>query len=204
MRLSPKLRLAATATQGPAMRLRGPHFTLIAALASGLCLCACFAEGSPDLSEMRAFRAYPVYYSGDSVDGNSLREVQGDPSRFEDERDASWFLIYGRCKDPPDEGGCPPPLQIHSYSTCTRWAAVPESRLFDLRGAKATRPRPGGGAALEIFTGRTTVTMYAESQEVLDLAVRALRNVRQKHPSPLPPPVPGSLTGDLPCQGRPG
>jgi hypothetical protein len=60
---------------------------------------------------------------------------------------------------------------------------------------------PGGGAGLEIFTGRTTVTIHAESQDLLDSTVRALRTVHQKRPVPLPPPVPGSLTRDLPCQG---
>lgn len=176
--------------------------TLFAAIASGLCLCACFAGGAPILREMREFQAYPVYYSGDSVAGNPLREVQGDPSRYEDKRDTSWFLIYGHCKDPPDEGGCPPPLQIHNYSTCTRWASLRESPLFDLRGAKATKPVSGGGADLEIFTGRTTVTIHAENQDVLNSAAQVLRDVRQEHPSYLPPPVPGSLSGDLPCQGR--
>lgn len=185
-----------------AMNTRRTFIMLLVALASGLCLCACAAGDAPSLTEMKQFRAYPVYYSGDSVAGNSLREIQGDPTRYEDKRDTSWFLIYGRCKDPPDEGGCPPPLQIHNYSTCTRWASLRESRLFDFRGAKATKPRPGGGAALEIFTGRTTVTIHAESQDVLNSAARALRNVRQNQPAPLPPPAPGSLSGELPCQGR--
>jgi len=182
------------------LTLKRSFSVLIAALAFGLCLTACGDEG-PSLSEMREFRAYPVYYSGTSVDGNSLREVQGDPTRYEDKRDTSWFLIYGRCKDPPAEGGCFPPLQIHSYSICTRWPDR-ESRLFDFRGAKATKPMRGSGAAVEIFTGRTTVTIGAENQAVFNSAVRALREVNQKRPSPLlPPPVPGSLTGDLPCQG---
>lgn len=173
---------------------------LVVAFSSGLCLYACAAEGEPNLKEVKAFRAYPVYYSGVSVAGNSLREIQGDPARHEDKRDTSWFFLYGQCKDPPDEGGCPVPIQIHSYSTCTRWASLRTSNLFDFRGAKATRPRPGGGAALEIFTGRTTVTIHAENRHVLDSAARALRDVRSNRPSALAPPAPGSLSGELPCQ----
>lgn len=165
--------------------------TLFAVFASALCLCACATEDAPSLSEIKEFRAYPVYYSGDSVAGNSLSEVFGDPELHKDERDTTWVLIYGQCKDPPDEGGCPPPVQIHNYSICARGQGLREERLFDLRGAKATKPMPGGGAALEIFTGQTTVTIHAESQDVLDSAVQALRNVRQKHPpSSLPPPAP--------------
>jgi hypothetical protein len=163
---------------------------LVTALAAGLCLGGCGSEDEPSLSEIRAFRAFPVYYSGDSVAGSSLREIYGDPEAHEDKRDTAWVLIYGKCKDPPDEGGCPPPLQIHSNSICARGAGLRERRLFDLRGAKATRLMPGGGASLEIFTGRTTVSIHAESEDVLDAAVQALRNVRQKHPSSLPPPNP--------------
>lgn len=176
---------------------------LFAVLASGLCLAACSADDPPSLSEAREFRAYPVYYSGESVAGNSLTEVLGEPTQFEDERDTIWVFTYGRCKDPPEgEGGCPSPLSMHSYSTCTRWAKG--GPLIDLRGAKATRLMPGGGASLEIFTGRTTVTIHAESQAVLQAAVRALRDVRQKRPSRLPPPAPGSLQGRLPCQDEQG
>jgi len=178
---------------------------LVAVFTSGFCLCACAAEGEPSLKEVRAFRAYPVYYPGESVAGNDLQEIQGDPAQHEDKRETSWFLLYGRCEDPPGEGGCPPPLQVHNYSTCTRWASLRSSGLFDLRGAKAARTMRGGGAGLEIFTGRTTVTIGAESKRVLDAAVQALRDVHQEKPSSrLPPPVPGSLSGKLPCQGQPG
>lgn len=191
------------------MKLRRIFGALFAAFAAGLCLSACSADSDsapPSLSQLKDFQAYPVYYSGTSVAGNPLVEVMGDPDQYEDEREASFILIYGECKDPPDEGGCPPPLQIHSQSTCTRWASLGpnEPRLFDLRGAKAHRPMPGGGASLEIFTGQVTVTMHAESQNLLDKAVQALRTVHQKQPTPLPPPAPGSLEGKLPCQGRAG
>lgn len=167
--------------------------TLFAAFASALCLCACATEDAPkdapSLNEIKEFRAYPVYYSGNSVAGNSLRKVYGDPELHKDERDTTWVLIYGDCN--AEEGGCFPPLQIHSYSICARGAGLREARLFDLRGVKATKPMRGSGAGLEIFTGRTTVTIGAENKSVLDSAVQALRNVRQKHPSSsLPPPAP--------------
>lgn len=187
------------------MKLRSTLAALVAALASGLCLCACATADAPSLTEIEAFRAYPVYYSGDSVDGHSLREVLGEPDQFEDKRDTAWILIYGKCEDPPDEGGCPYPLQIHDYSTCARWADQLHRnprRMFDFRGAKAIRLFQGGGAAWEIFTGRTTVTISATDRDILHSAARALRLVHREHPSPLPPPVPGSLEGELPCQDR--
>lgn len=194
---------------GDGLNLRRTFGVLAVVLASGLCLSACGEEeeeAPPTLTEIRAFRAYPVYYSGASVAGSSITEILGDPSQYKDKRGTSWFLVYGDC-DPGGEGGCLPPLQIHSYSTCTRWASLLNgspvgirSRLFDFRGAKATRME---GSKLEIFTGRTTVTIGAENRRILNAAVRALREVHQKHPpSSLPPPMPGSLNGDLPCQGN--
>ena len=151
---------------------------------------------------MREFRAYPVYYSGTSVAGNALVEIYGDPEHQEDKRDTAWVLIYGDCD--AEEGGCLPPVQIHSYSTCARWAD-PDAKFIDIRGAKATKPFGEIRPALEIFTGRTTVTIGADTKHVLDSAVQALREVNKKKPSRLlPPPVPGSLRGELPCQDRPG
>jgi hypothetical protein len=152
---------------------------------------------------MRKFSAYEVYYSGLAVDGNSLKEVIGDPDAHKDQREAAWFLLYGECKDPPPEGGCQIPLQIHNYSTCTRWAD-PGSKLFNLRGARAAHVFGRGPAALVIYTGRTTVTVTAENKEILDSAVKALRDVRQTAPSRLPPPAQGSLEGRLPCQHQDG
>lgn len=175
----------------------------VAAFAAGLCLSACAEDrdDEPSMTEIREFRAYPVYYSGNAVAGNALLKIDGDPEQQEDKRDTTWVLIYGDCET--EGGGCFPPLQIHSYSTCARWAD-PDSKLIDIRGAKATKRMRGSGAGLEIFTGRTTVTIGAESQAVLNSAVRALREVHQKIPSRLPPPVPGSLGGRLACQNRTG
>jgi hypothetical protein len=192
------------------MDLKRTLAALVAAFAAGLCLSACAEDADdepsmndePSLSEIREFRAYPVYYAGTSVSGNALLKIDGDPEHQEDKLDTTWVLIYGDCD--AEDGGCFPPVQIHSYSTCARWAD-PGSQLIDIRGAKATKPMRGTGAALEIFTGRTTVTIGAENQHVLDSTVQVLREVHQEKPSGvLPPPVPGSLRGELPCQNRQG
>jgi hypothetical protein len=187
------------------LNLKRTFALLVAGFVAGLGLFACAEDGEngkPSLSEIRDFGAYPVYYSGTSVAGNALLEILGDPSQFEDKRDMAWILVYGDCD--AEEGGCLPPLSIHSYSTCARWAD-PDAKFIDIRGAKATKPFGEIRPALEIFTGRTTVTIGADSQALLDSAVRALREIHQKKPSRLlPPPVPGSLNGELPCQDRSG
>ena len=120
-----------------------------------------------------------------------------------------WNFYYGDC-DPPSglfaEGGCELPLQIQNYSTCRRWAGLlsNKSEIVDFRGAKATGNGNGIEAPVEIFTGRTTVVIFAGKRSVAKSAARQLRNVRQARPSRLPPPVPGSLWGKLPCQRKPG
>lgn len=187
------------------LNLKRTFALLVTGFVAELGLFACGEVGEndkPSLSEIRDFRAYPVYYSGTSVAGNALLEILGDPSQHEDKRDTAWVLIYGDCD--AEDGGCFPPVQIHNYSTCARWAG-PDAQLIDVLGAKATKPFGEIGPALEIFTGQTTVTIGAESQALLDSAVQALREVHQRKPSRLlPPPVPGSLNGKLPCQDGPG
>ncbi len=169
---------------------------------AALILSGCAAR-TPSLKEARRFDAYPVYYAGKEVAGFPLEYVLGGKQEI-DPRSGAWIFIYGRCVDPPDEGGCPYPVQIHSYSTCERWAEGSSygHRLYDFRGAKA---RWGGvdiGNSMEIFTGATTVTIAGEP-DIVKAAARVLRLVDSSEPpANLSPPVPGSLAGKLPCQGK--
>ena len=163
-----------------------------------LFFCGCASDGPPSLSDAEEFDAYAIYYAGDEVDGLPLEEVIG-PNGFN--------FVYGECELPEGEGGCSPPLQIQNFSTCDRWAGMFHHggrHLFDLRGAKAT----GGGGApeigpLEIFTGRTTVVIGVNERSTAKSAARQLRDVKATgRSSHLPPPAPGSLRGELPCQRR--
>jgi hypothetical protein len=166
----------------------------------------CGAEGPPTLSEVRGFHAFHVYYVGAEIEGQELGsfgmgEIRNHP------HSESWVFIYGHCDPPPTgEGGCPPPLQIHNDNVCSRWAGLFNQQLplYDFRGAKA---RGGGGGienSMEIFTGHTTVTIGTEEPKLAAAAARQLRDVREGRPTRLPPPAPGSLQGQLPCQRKPG
>lgn len=168
----------------------------LAALALGGC-----GDEAPSLREAREFDAYDVYYAGSEVAGFPLEEVLGE-DRQSHERRSAWVFIYGKCVDPPDEGGCPPPVQIHNYSTCSRWPAASNQgrTLYDFRGAKARASREFGYSEVEIFTGSTAVKIAGE-RKVVKAAARTLRPVAEGGTtSRLPPPVPGSLAGKLPCQ----
>ena len=129
--------------------------TFVPFLLSGLLLAACATAEAPDLSVPRNFRAFAVYYAGVSVADLPLEEVLGDPTKSEDKRDLAWIFVYGHCENPPGEGGCPVPLQIHDYSTCNRWAGTLPHRghLIDFRGAKAYRSRKNVDRAGNLHRG---------------------------------------------------
>lgn len=189
--------------------LRLPRWTLLAWL-NGLCLIALAgcAEDAPSLEEVKTFKGYPVYYAGEEVLGRPITGDLGGEGQV-NPRERVWFFIYGDCEDPPEgEGGCAP-FQIHNYSTCSRWASQLTQAPVGLNRRAALRPFRGAKAryrraehSVEIFTGRTTITIGGGSDpKLLETALRQLREVHQAEPSRLPPPAPGSLSGKLPCQG---
>lgn len=162
------------------------------------------------MGDAKSFDAYPIYYSGEEVAGLPLERVSGPRSNLKKadrmgERAVGWSFTYGDCTPPSgSDGGCAPPLQIQNWSTCFRsFGSIDRPRnrqLYDFRGAKATGGG-GGGSPMEIFTGRTTVVIFANERSVAEAAARQLRNVHQdRPPSRLPPPVAGSLGEKLPCQ----
>lgn len=156
------------------------------------------ANDEPSLRKVRAFDGYRVYYAGGEVVGRPITSILGEAEE-KDPGSGAWVFIYGRCENPPEgEGGCAP-FQIHNYSTCSRWAGRLNqgSPLRPFRGAKARYLPPG--YTVEIFTGRTTITIGGDPK-MLKAALRQLRGVHQSKPSRLPPPAPGSLSGKLPCQ----
>ena len=186
------------------------HRTLLWLVLCGSVLAGCNSadpkvSNPPDLGAARQFDRFRVYFAGRDVDGLPLTGA----SQAEHGRVGTEVTFgYGDC-DPPDglfaEGGCSLPLSVQNWSTCYRWASQLHKppRLFNFRGAKATRG--AGGSQLEIFTGRTTIVIWAHERNVARSAARQLRNVQTKRSAPtLPPPKPGSLQGRLPCQGKPG
>jgi hypothetical protein len=152
------------------------------------------------MSEVEEFNAFHVYYAGEEVAGLRFETIsEHPPIRDRDERSSFWDFSYGDCA-PPGNGACDPQLYVQSWSTCYRWASMSPHKLhlFNLRGAKASG---GGGSEWEIFTGRSTVVIFASSRPLAVAAAHQLRKVGQTEtPALLPPPVRGSLGGKLPCQ----
>jgi hypothetical protein len=175
--------------------------TLSLALTCALLLCSP-AAAAPGFSEVEAFHAYPLYYTGMEMDGLRLEAISKH-EQVPDPRSTFWTFSYGTC-EPPGAGSCDALLQVQSWSTCFRWAAGLHRKreLFNLRGTKAA----GGSGRperqpLEIFTGRTTVVLFSQTRSLAIAAARQLRTLSATEPPPLlPPPAPESLWGKLPCQ----
>jgi hypothetical protein len=193
------------------------HRTACLSVAAGLLAlltCAAASAHPAGIEAARAFHRYPVYWAGEDASEMPLESIE-DYSAFEKNAPSGWSFGYGSCKlEGTDHPSCPLPLQIQVSSTCTRWAGLLDHQkgLFDFRGAKAhwfagikVKGLAGLQEAgpLEIFTGRVTVVIYAQEKKIAFATARALRTVHQTKPAALPPPVPGSLTGNLPCQGDP-
>jgi hypothetical protein len=179
---------------------------LCGSILSGCAGTAFDSSQKPSLSEARKFDTYPLFYSGYEVSGLPLEDDEG--GDWSSSRVGSWTFYYGDC-DPHPRGGlfegssCSPPLQIQNWSICGRvpGKAHRKAHLLDFQGTKAVRR---GNGEWEIFTGRTTVVIFAREENLAKAAARQLRNVRLgRRASRLPPPVPGSLSGKLPCQQRP-
>ncbi len=79
----------------------------------------------------------------------------------------TFAFIYGDCTPPPDsEGGCAPPLSIQNFEIC---AVSPKS--YDVRPSALTEQIRGapifgntGAGSLNVFTGKTTVKVFATSK----------------------------------------
>lgn len=111
--------------------------------------------------------------------------------RVTHEPEASWdkLYAYGECELPEGEGGCSVPAQVQTATSCHR-NPIGIDRLpyevYPLRGGGlATAYEP---TAIDIGTGRQTVTLYADF-ELVGAALEEIRPRSHPAPLPLPPPV---------------
>lgn len=163
-----------------------------------ICGSGATADEGISLDEAKSFpTSYSIYYGGPEVAELPLENINGDATHC-------CSFMYGTCTPPHAEGGCAPPLEIQVFSTCERWfrgiAGRRHAHVYDFRGAKTIANDPPETYTPEIFTGRTTVVFWGESWKIVKAAERQLREVHQTKPQALPPPVPESLWGKLPCQ----
>jgi hypothetical protein len=162
---------------------------------------------------------FQSYSLGASVAGLSLTAVlrrcdhpyPGEPARAN-------FLsfVYGDC-DASKTGSCAPPLEVQSWPACERTLTdyTFDGRPYPYDSVGEARGVPSatfdGGTRIELYSGASTIVVFADDPAVLDSAVDSIR----AHPgspsaspttelgpaSPLTAPSARAVAGDLPCSG---
>jgi hypothetical protein len=96
--------------------------------------------------------------------------------------------IYGECELPEGEGGCSPPAQVQTDTSCERNPIaldVLPSRVYLLRGEGLAADYEG---MIDIGSGRQTVTLFAR-YELVGAALEEIRPHSQPEPQPLAPVI---------------
>jgi hypothetical protein len=153
------------------------------------------------LAEAERFREYRVYHLGEAFREQPLTAVPR--GRDAVKRRPTFSFIYGDCEPAP----CAADYEIQNYAACSRNLAVyPRGSkprpVPTIRGAAVYRvPDRGRFDSLEVYTGRTTLVVFAPSYRGARRAVKAVRSADGKVTvdDPIPPPARGSLRGRLRC-----
>lgn len=148
--------------------------------------CALESRGAK-LRELRRTARAPFYWVGRVFAGHPLARVEGTgrTARF----------VYGKCaqrQDYDSDAGCWAPLELLDRPVAghnpSRYAPAIRCRRTRIRGVPVVVV--ASAHTVEVFTGGTTVTMYAKRISLMVRAARALRTVHQERPSPAPLPPP--------------
>jgi hypothetical protein len=140
-------------------------------------------RGNSTLGAAKAFRNYPLYFSGPEVGGFELSSVerQVGPGAAPDERGVDWVMFtYGTCdvRTDRDGGSCTVPVVIQIWPACFRNPSVypfaPDESIT-IRGVPAVFYE--GGNRLELTIGDVTAVIFGHTRELLLEAARTLRGV---------------------------
>jgi hypothetical protein len=136
------------------------------------------------LEQARSFEEFPLVYAGERVDGLPLVAIV----RRNDTAEYVSF-VYGDCRPSSVDGGCAPPAEIQvwpgsrrnlgSYDAAGPATPVPERAT--IRGSPAALL--DAGTRLELYTGRATVVVFADSKERVRAIADALRCVSETAPA---------------------
>jgi hypothetical protein len=155
------------------------------------------------LADARDFREFRLFYLGDKFRAQELTYVG---SARDNRKRTRFSFIYGDCTPGPDSG-CAPPYEVQSYSACSRNLAVQSgprpARRKSIRGAAVYEYSDGEFFdMLEVYTGRTTVVVFAPTAAKARRVVRSLEspNVELGPEDQLGPPARGAVYGKLRCK----
>jgi hypothetical protein len=156
-------------------------------------------------NEPPGFRLYSL---GSSFDGLPLTTVIRRCDNPSSNGSANYVsYIYGSC-EPQGDSGCAPPIEVQVWPSCERTAADYGSGL-DLSQRRGV-PSAVAGGGIELYTGGSTVVIFAQGQSQAERAADAVQPMsRDGTPASFPPPTsdteqlpsppPGAVDGRLRC-----
>ena len=141
-------------------------------------------RGNNSLAEARAFDGFPLYFAGPSAGGFRLEAVQR-TDRTSPAPHTEFAFIYGSC-DPPESGGCVPPLVILLWPACYRYEqrySIPARERVVVRGVPG-RLSPTS-RRLELYPAGTTIVINGwglAGEAELAAVARSLRGLNTRLP----------------------
>ena len=142
------------------------------------------ARGNSTLAAARTFAAFPLYFAGESFEGQPLIAVERHPAQV--------GFLYGTCSIPIDgeavRGGCAPPLAVQVWPECERdpslYPFAPDERLRT-RGLPAAFYE--GHRRLELSADGVTLVLFGTGREQLLRGAAALRRLNRNVDVATPP-----------------
>jgi hypothetical protein len=184
------------------MRTRAITLTLLTVLAGSLFATIRISGASSSeptgptrysLGDAKAFRAFPLYYLGESFEAQRLEAIfrvnalalPGETTRRNDVS-----FIYGKCENIEGQP-CLPPTQVQVWDACERYRDIYPFRpdqSMTLRGVPAAVFDEG--RRLELYTQRVTIVIFGRNAARTLLAANALRGVNDPVAPALDLPAP--------------
>lgn len=167
---------------------------------------------------------FEIFSAGGEVNGIPLNQLvrRCEESVPADELPANYTsYVYGHCEVPAGSIDCEPPLEIQSFPACQRSLAdytfegkpLPYTELPSIDGARVVEIDFQFDQRIEVYTGSTTIVIYAANPALAQAALASLRSqqagetpvtspsaLEKESPGGLGPPVKGATEGELSCQ----
>jgi hypothetical protein len=167
---------------------------------------------------------FEIFSAGTEVAGLSVNQFHRRCERSAPADEAPANLasyVYGHCEIPEGQLDCEPPLEIQSFPACERSLAdytfegkpLPYRELPSIHGAEVVEIAFQFDQRIEVYTGSTTIVIYAATHALAEAALEALSaqevgavpatsldELAEQKPGGLGPPTDGAIEGDLPCR----
>jgi Tol biopolymer transport system component len=155
-----------------------------------------------ELRRARAFRGFPLFWTGDRVSDLFLADILTTESRGPGGRGTVYDFIYRNCRIAREGSGCAG-FSVQLWPACARVPGdvdLPNDGRIRIRGVQGVFFE--GGNRLEIVSGRATIVIFADGRGAALRAARALRgvNVRLGARDKLPRPASGTLRRQSRCR----